>query len=97
MGWIDKEDADALDDDGPVWHAFVIAAVPEGGSDQEWFDRVSNTGVVAEVQQRADVVLDVSAVLAEEAVAEVFEGLAAGGRPWAGRTSTRTVCSASPS
>jgi hypothetical protein len=39
--------------------------------------------VVAEVQQRVDVVFDVPVVLAQEAVAEVFEGLAAGSRPWA--------------
>ena len=36
---------------------------------------------MAEVQQPVDVVLHVPAVLSEEAVAEVFEGLAAGSRP----------------
>jgi len=58
-----------------------MAAVPEGGRDQEGFVRVGDTGVTAEVQQRADVVLDVPAVLAEEAVAEVVEGLTAGSGP----------------
>jgi hypothetical protein len=37
--------------------------------------------VVIEVQQLVDVVLDVPAVLSEEAVDEVLEGLAAGSRP----------------
>ena len=36
---------------------------------------------MAEVQQLVDVLLHVPAVLSEEAVAEVFEGLAAGSRP----------------
>ena len=56
---IGQEDADALDDDGPPWHAFVMAAVQEGGGDQEGFERIGDAGVMAEVQQRADVVLDV--------------------------------------
>jgi hypothetical protein len=59
----------------------VIAAVQEGGGDQEWFERIADASVMAEVQQPVDVVLDVSAVLSGEAVAEVFEGLAAGSRP----------------
>ena len=79
--WIGQEDADALDDDGPPWHAFVMAAVQEGGGDQEGFERIADAGVMAEVQQPVDVVLHVQAVLPEEAVAEVFEGLAAGSRP----------------
>jgi hypothetical protein len=83
MRWIGQEDTDALDDDGPFRHALVMAAVPEGCGDQEGFERVVNKGVVAEVQQRVDVVLDVPVVLAEEAVAEVVEGLAAGSGPWA--------------
>ena len=41
---------------------------------------IADAGVMAEVQQPVDVVLDVPAVLSEEAVAEVFEGLAAGSR-----------------
>ena len=53
----------------------------EGGGDQEGFERIADAGVMAEVQQRVDMVLDVPAVLSEEAVAEVFEGLAAGSRP----------------
>jgi hypothetical protein len=73
MRWIGQEDTDASDHDRSLRHAFVMAALHEGGGNQEWFERVSNTGVVAEVQQRVDVVLDVPAVLAEEAVAEVFE------------------------
>ena len=36
---------------------------------------------MAEVQQPVDVILHVSAVLSEEAVAEVLEGPAAGSRP----------------
>ena len=36
---------------------------------------------MAEVQQPVDVVLHVPAILSEEAVTEVFEGLAAGSRP----------------
>jgi hypothetical protein len=80
MRWIGQEDADALDDDGPPWHALVIAAVQEGGGDQEGFERIGDAGVMAEVQQPVDAVLDVPAVLSEEAVAEVFEGLAAGSR-----------------
>ena len=79
--WIGQEDADAFDDDGPPWHAFVMAAVQQGGGGQEGFERIGDAGVVAEVQQLVDVVLDVPAVLSEEAVAEVFEGLAAGSRP----------------
>jgi hypothetical protein len=67
MRWIGQEDADALDDDGPLRHPFVMAAVHEGGGDQERFVRVGNTGMAAEVQQRVDVVLDVQAVLAEMA------------------------------
>ena len=31
MRWIGQEDADAFDDNGPPWHAFVMAAVQEGG------------------------------------------------------------------
>ena len=81
MCWIGQEDADAVDDDGPPWHALVMAAVQEGGGDQEGFERIADAGVMAEVQQRVDVVLDVPAVLSEEAVAEVFEGLAAGSGP----------------
>jgi hypothetical protein len=81
MRWTGQEDADAFDDDGPPWHAFVMAAVQEGGGDQEGFERVGDAGVMAEVQHPVDVVLDVPAVLSEEAVAEVFEGLAAGSRP----------------
>jgi len=38
MRWIGQEDADALDDNGPPWHAFVMAAVQEGGGDQEGFE-----------------------------------------------------------
>jgi hypothetical protein len=60
---------------------FVIAAVPERGGDQEWFERIDDAGVMAEVQQPVDAVLHVPAVLSEEAVAEVLEGLAAGSRP----------------
>ena len=41
MRWIGQEDADALDDDGPPWHAFVIAAVQERGGDQEGFERIA--------------------------------------------------------
>jgi len=59
----------------------VVAAVQEGGGDQEGFERIRDAGVMAEVQQRVDVVLDVPAVLSEESVAEVEEGLAAGSRP----------------
>jgi len=81
MRWIGQEDADAFDDDGPPWHAFVMAAVQEGGGEQEWFERIVDAGVMAEVQQPVDAVLHVSAVLSEKAVAEVFEGLAAGSRP----------------
>jgi hypothetical protein len=67
MRWIGQEGADAIDDDGPPWHAFVIAAVQEGGGDQEGFERVGDAGVMAEAQQPVDVVLDVPAVLSEEA------------------------------
>lgn len=77
MRRIGQEDADALDDNGPPWRAFVMAAVREGGGDQEGFERIGDAGVMAEVQQPVDVVLHVPAVLSEEAVAEVFEGLAA--------------------
>ena len=81
MRWTGQEDADAFDDDGPPWHAFVMAAVQEGGGDQEGFERVVDAGVMAEVQQLVDVVLHVPAVLPGEALAEVFKGLAAGSRP----------------
>jgi len=58
-----------------------MAAVQEGGGDQEGFERIADAGVMAEIQQPVDVVLHVPAVRSEEAVAEVFEGLAAGSRP----------------
>jgi hypothetical protein len=72
MRWIGQEDADAFDDNGPPWHAFVMAAVQERGGEQEGFERIADAGVMAEVQQPVDVVLHVPAVLPEEAVAEVF-------------------------
>ena len=72
MRWIGQEDADAFDDDRPPWHALVMAAVQERGRDQEGFERIGDAGVMAEVQQFVDVVLHMSAVLYEEAVAEVF-------------------------
>jgi hypothetical protein len=81
MRWIGQEDADAFHDDRPPRHTLVMATVLRGGGNREGFERIVDAGVMAEVQQRVDVVLDVSAVLSEEAVAEVFEGLAAGCRP----------------
>jgi hypothetical protein len=81
MRGIGQEDADAFDDDRSPWHAFMMAAVQEGGGEQEWFERIGDAGVMAEIKQPVDVVLHVPAVLSEEAVAEVFEGLAAGSRP----------------
>jgi hypothetical protein len=81
MRWIGQEDADAFDDNGPPWHAFVIAAVRERGGDQEGFERIADAGVMAKVQQPVDVVPHVPAILSEETVTEVLEGLAAGSRP----------------
>jgi len=81
MRWIGQEDADAFDDDGPPRHALVMAAVQEGGRSQEGFERIGDAGVMAEVEQPVDVVLNVPAVLSEEAEAEVFEGLSAGPCP----------------
>jgi hypothetical protein len=81
MRGIGQEDADTFDDNVPPWHAFVMAAVQEGGGNQARFERVVDTCVMAQVQQPVDVVLHVPAVLSEEAVAEVFEGLAASSRP----------------
>jgi hypothetical protein len=49
MSWIGQKDADALDDNGPTWHAFVMAAVQECGGEQEGFERIGDAGVVAEV------------------------------------------------
>ena len=59
----------------------MIAAVQERGGDQEGFERIADAGVMAKVQQPVDVVPHVPAILSEEAVTEVLEGLAAGSRP----------------